>query len=283
MRKSICIIFFFGIVRCYSQIYYPLLKNTTWYMYINSFGNIYNYWYYSLNDTAVNTITYKKYLDSSSSGNYTLLREDTIQKKVWRMDNIQSTETLLYDFSLGIGGKLPVYIGSPNAYDTLTVMQIDSVLTNSGYRKRFLMYSSNANLNLNIIESVGSINEPIRIDYYASDPVYYLICNHQNMQLIYSKPNSTCLSFTGIEEIDFSNFISLSPSPATNNLQLDVGNWQGEKIVAEVFNVVGEKVTNKQLSVNDKSEIDISLLEKGVYYLKVSCEGKSAVKKFVKM
>lgn len=93
---------------------------------------------------------------------------------------------------------------------------------------------------------------------------------------------------TGIEENNFSNSLSLSPNPATTSLQLAINNWQGEKMEMEIFDVMGKKVIGEQLPVGGKTHIDISFLEKGVYYLKVFSKGNSdsyryAVKKFVKI
>lgn len=87
----------------------------------------------------------------------------------------------------------------------------------------------------------------------------------------------------GISENEFENSLSLSSNPAWDKLQITISKFQNEEIVAVVFDVMGKQVGNKQSAVGNKTTIDISFLEKGVYYLKVSSEGVTAVKKFIKM
>lgn len=86
--------------------------------------------------------------------------------------------------------------------------------------------------------------------------------------------------WAGITENSFSNFISISPNPATNQITIDSKQYTKGEI--EIFDVMG-KLIQKSKVKSQKKEIDISFLEKGVYYLRISSEGKSAVKKFVKM
>lgn len=84
-----------------------------------------------------------------------------------------------------------------------------------------------------------------------------------------------------VAENNFNNEISLFPNPAFNSMQVAVSSRQGMRL--EIFDVHGKKVGNRQSSISNKTTIDISFLDKGVYYLKISSEGKTAVKKFVKM
>ena len=113
------------------QKYHPLLKNTTWYQAVAYMTGPGYYWYHIEKDTIVNAKTYKKYKYISSGiivSGACLLREDTIQRKVWKIDKGQSTEHLMYDFTLNVAGTLPVYYNGNMAY-TLTVNKVDSVLT----------------------------------------------------------------------------------------------------------------------------------------------------------
>ncbi len=92
----------------------------------------------------------------------------------------------------------------------------------------------------------------------------------------------TC-SAVGITESEFENSIFLSPNPATN--QITINSTQYTKGEIEIFDAVG-KVVFKSSILNLKSQIDVSFLEKGIYFLHVrplSASGLGAVKKFMKM
>ncbi len=92
-----------------------------------------------------------------------------------------------------------------------------------------------------------------------------------------------CSSTTTATNENFhDDLFSLLPNPATDKLQITISNLQIEKAELEIFDVMGKLIQKGKLK-SQKEEIDISLLEKGVYYLKVSREGKSVVKKFIKM
>jgi hypothetical protein len=86
----------------------------------------------------------------------------------------------------------------------------------------------------------------------------------------------------GILENEFENSISIFPNPTTTNLHLSISNWQSEKLQIEIFDVLGKEIFTSAIN-HQPSTIDISGFPSGVYYLKISSEEKSAVKKFVKM
>lgn len=70
---------------------------------------------------------------------------------------------------------------------------------------------------------------------------------------------------------------NISPNPAEDLLVIEV-----EKEFAEIviFDVLGNEVL-RMISDNGKSQIDISALPRGAYFVRVSVGGKSSVRKFV--
>ena len=97
-----------------------------------------------------------------------------------------------------------------------------------------------------------------------------------------SRDSLPCFGINAIFENNLSNSISLFPNPTSTNLQLLISNWQSEKMQIEIFDVLGK--INFTSSINHQtSTIDVSGFPSGVYYLKISSQENSAVKKFVKM
>jgi hypothetical protein len=81
---------------------------------------------------------------------------------------------------------------------------------------------------------------------------------------------------TGINRVEHFTW-NISPNPAEDLLVIEM-----EKEFAEisVFDLLGNEVL-RMISENGKSTIDVSVLPRGAYFVRVSAEGKSSVKKFV--
>lgn len=99
-------------------------------------------------DTIVNGINYKKlYSGGGNNNTFDLIRESN--KKIYYRKNFGNfifPEILLYDFSKNIGDTiLTNKNGSSTVLDTLQskIIQIDSILTKKGYRKRFIVKALN--------------------------------------------------------------------------------------------------------------------------------------------
>lgn len=84
----------------------------------------------------------------------------------------------------------------------------------------------------------------------------------------------------GVDENLSNDAITIFPNPVSNSLQLSVGSWQGKTL--EIFDVRGNK-TRQRTTINEQLTIDVSSFQSGIYFLKISSEGKSVVKKFVKL
>jgi hypothetical protein len=87
----------------------------------------------------------------------------------------------------------------------------------------------------------------------------------------------TCGSAIGIEQLENqSPKINIYPNPAINNLTI---NGLSTNATAEIYDLSGKLLFNKQLNTN---QIDINSLAKGLYFIKLSTEEGSVVRKFVK-
>jgi Secretion system C-terminal sorting domain len=75
------------------------------------------------------------------------------------------------------------------------------------------------------------------------------------------------------------NTISVYPNPVDNLLKISNANFTIEKL--EIYNLLGEKIISKT-SANSLTEIDVSNLNSGVYFIMVTGENKTDKTTFVK-
>ena len=84
----------------------------------------------------------------------------------------------------------------------------------------------------------------------------------------------------GVNENNPNLSIEIISNPIRDKLQFSVDNLQNGWM--EVYSVKGEKIYKSSIR-KAQEEINVSEYQKGIYFLKISSEGKSAVKKFVKL
>jgi hypothetical protein len=82
----------------------------------------------------------------------------------------------------------------------------------------------------------------------------------------------------GINDPIFENEILLYPNPAKDELNLK---WNASNnISVTIFNSIGQELSTLILT-KDKSIIDISELQNGLYFLKVNDGNKTGIKKLI--
>lgn len=179
--------------------YHPLLKNTSWCVNNGFFWFEKNDWYDAITDSVVSSVTYKKFMHKQpNSGGVTLLREDTVLKKVWKFDGTK--EILLYDFNLNVGDTL--YYVNINTIK-LVLVKIDSINIKAGWRQRFIFNDGTI-----IIESVGSLFFPSEIRRIVQDDNRGVICCFQQNSNTYSAKNFPCVPYGQCA-------VNVIPSPTT--------------------------------------------------------------------
>ena len=142
-------------------------------------------------DSIIGGLQYYKFLYSSDSvvwhnwyGN-TLLREDTILKRVYILSN--NIEGLLYDFGL-VAGDSVVVINTACFGDsaTLHLLSVDSILLNNQtYRKRFHFNYDEWT------EGIGSFAGLVRPGCFTVGNCDELVCYYENGNFQYLNPNYT--------------------------------------------------------------------------------------------
>jgi hypothetical protein len=269
--------------------------------------------YSAYGDTIISTIGYKKmyevYTNSPSfPSNYHLgfIREDTINRKIYFRDKNDTSDDLLYDFSLGLGGTIQLnypYNSGSFTSGTYTVVVVDSVNTKVGFRKRQKLLTTGSDTLIHI-ESIGSIMHPLYLYGYffqggffwgnPSDPCYYpygigLACKYSNDEKFFQSCTYTlaqsnpciykydsCNYYTNCSSIkELSNVINykLIPNPTADisNLEMDLINEEALSI--ELYDVSGRKLNllynGKQTSGKTSIPLHLSKYENGYYFIKV--------------
>ena len=89
---------------------------------------------------------------------------------------------------------------------------------------------------------------------------------------------------TNVEVNSFSAVINLFPNPATNEIKIEKRDLQIELV--EIYNVLGEKVLavccGPACPAGRLLTVDCRLLSSGIYFVKITTDGGSVVKKLVK-
>ena len=87
--------------------------------------------------------------------------------------------------------------------------------------------------------------------------------------------NDTCT--LSLNENSLSGF-SIFPIPARDGKIFIISNENGAKNI-KIFDTLGKEVLSKQLS---ETELNISTLANGIYYLRLEQNGKTAIRKIIK-
>jgi len=256
-------------------------------------------------DTLVHNFTYKKLLYNYQFTQclYGFIREDTTLRKVYFQDVVDSPEVVLYDFSMLIGDSItinfPFNTWSP--FFPSGIYRLDSITlfnTAAGYRNAFhLNCVSQSSLNtLTWIEGVGNLGDlvypyssnsgeflfegfgcpgfPHNFIQFLScfehtDKVYFDTCAYQvafNNWCFNVQDSCNYWNICGdINELSNAGLVHISPNPSEKFITIS-----SEKILnsARVIDAFG-KTCGKSFSLATKSEIDISFLPAGLYFLEV--------------
>lgn len=230
-------------------------------------------------DTVLNSITYKKIYESweefpSSWALWSFLREDD-QHKVWERRKDSDKEWLLYDFSLDAGDTVQV-----GEYPE--ILQIDSIttVTINGIERMKLWLSTplNPEYHETWIEGIGSDKGIIWSGSVLMVGGYYqFLCLSNNGNLIYMDPEYTsCYIVTDVYEM-LNEEIRLFPNPAANTLKIkNSGKARAHSI--SLYNMSGLQIKSFPPG---STELDVSGLPHGIYFLKISFSRDYMLRKIV--
>lgn len=158
------------------------------------------------------------------------------------------------------------YLGGPPGYPTISGTEGGGNAVVSAYGiSAFPTYILIAPSHAIVEQDMWPISSAANFDSYFSS---------------HSLTHKSCLS--GITEENLENSISVFPNPAVDNLIIETSN--NEKVTAvKVYDVLGKLLVNNNVNETERLELNVSGLEKGIYYVEITTGTGVAVKKFNKM
>ncbi|MGI8893898.1 MAG: T9SS type A sorting domain-containing protein, partial [Bacteroidia bacterium] len=90
-------------------------------------------------------------------------------------------------------------------------------------------------------------------------------------------------SGTGINELEKAS-ITISPNPANDFLNLMIKNFSGNLVSISIFSALGQQVKSFSLAKGGSeinSNIDISDLQKGIYFISIANENDKITRKII--
>ena len=285
---------FLSSVRSNGQGYIPMLNDSLYwdvsyanmFAFCSAYGFVGPYRYAIDSDTIINGTTYKKFksftfinlniqpapncppfavdtLVSPNINNAYYLREDTIDKKVYLMDQTFSQEYLWYDFDAQVGDSI-VYPG----FGTFYIDSIFNITTLDGVTRKY--FDSIDPLNPiygYYIEGIGGTMGPFHPPWHVFEFGPWLMCVSdisENPIFTPISPSGTCYNFiTGIESIEQQlKLINVYPNPTQGVINV-TGLKPSQELI--IYDTTGRKL--KQFAKIDSSQFLISELPSGVLLL----------------
>jgi Secretion system C-terminal sorting domain len=179
---------------------------------------------------------------------------------------INGKDYKLFDFTLQKGDTFKLEF--PN--EPSTFMIVDStdfvLLLDQREYKRLMLRSPNApDKRFVWVEGVGDIDRFVfyRPAAYGTETTdYKLTCYYYNYNIYYRAPNVFNCDLKSASDDEVTDLrLNIFPNPATDYLHLVTD----ESLDIEIRSIIGQRV--KSISIDGEDDIDISLLEKGMYVL----------------
>lgn len=231
--------------------------------------------YAPLGDTIINNLNYTKFykttedsvFDFQNADYYAAVYEDS-NKNVWGIKQNSQSSKLLYDFNLAVGDTATVFPYEEynnNAIDSVNiiVLDIDSVMIFSSYRKRFKITPTFCGTGWDNyeywIEGIGStagLFGPGTFQPCVVDLAFYeLLCFQENNLTEYFNSYQSCYHPVNSSKVDVISDKSLNveifPNPLYDRSVINIEQCnKGDKI--DFFDVFGKKI--KSYELKSKSE-----------------------------
>lgn len=267
-----------------AQDYIPMLnENARWFYFSIPPGDG-NYGYEIDGDTILNDKRYFKVnqfqcsLTDSSCGkvNYgldykVLLREDTLNRKVYMMEPFDSTEMLLYDFSLQPNDTFRFRHSSGVTKYDLVVDSIGSIETSEDHRKIFYL-SQKPSTYAQWIEGIGSRADLLYnyLQYFEGNQFLscFYVSDFRVFQHYDSNITNNCVQrFSNREDLYKKKPLYISPNPATDLLNVKFSGMGNYNIA--VINSLGSLIYQAH-NLNSSVDIYVSKYPSGIYYVRVN-------------
>ena len=278
-------------ITCFG-VYQPILNNSVWLSSEVEIEGYINSLYTIAGDTAINgtlyKIFYKEYVNLPGINNnpwisgYDSLyfREDNSLKKFFQYYQGMG-EQLVFDFSMQPGDSLYNL-----NYHGFTLTTIDSILTNQGFRKRFV-FTHASYPPIIWVEGIGNLTMPFIKDAFYDTTYAQILCVHSQGNLVYEYQNYvpvTCSFYNSVNQIPpKSNDLEIYPSPAQNmkEITFNYSTLKNSTGKLEIYNLNGNVVQAYMLPTgSSEKQILLPDLSPGFYMARLTSEDKVADVKF---
>ena len=296
-----------------TNVYHPFpsanaVWNTEYFLYWCHFWpyvHVEKYSYAMAGDTTIGATVYHKiqvpyvYMVDSCLGNFPMnyprywgaIREDSALHAVYFVSNNDSTEQLLYDFSLQLNDTVRGYLVS--TCGLTTVSAVDSILINGSYRKRWYWSEQWTGHTTQAVEGIGSLTGLLDPACELIDgPSTVLSCFKENGTVFYSDltyGDSSCDIIDNTLDFQNENFtVTFFPNPFHNSAKLGIGKKEmgNGNYILKIYDTLGILVREEQiLNLTPDGHRDYIVhragLNEGLYFFEVTSAGHQATGKFV--
>jgi PKD repeat protein len=110
---------------------------------------------------------------------------------------------------------------------------------------------------------------------------YYIIETDSNG--CKGESDSLCLIYTGMNKLTTNDKLTIFPNPATNEVTISIADENIKNYTINLYDVIGEKVMQEQITNNKQYSLDICHIPQGIYFLEVLMDGENVIRKVVKL
>ncbi len=194
-------------------------------------------------------------------------RQDILNKKVYYVPYNETSEQLLYDFTLEVGDTVQGYFAAD--CDNYIVSSIDSVVVGNSYRKRWII---NGYPLFYMIEGVGGANGPAWSLPYCGGPQNptsnRLICFQEGGTIMYPDTATSCLTVTDIAKEPREASLLIYPNPTTSTIRIQLPENNLNATRTSLYDMTGRLVYQQPFNPN----INLGYLDRGTYIVVVETE-----------
>lgn len=195
------------------------------------------------------------------------------------MRSIWKDGTFLTCGGNGYGGTTPTeYAFSGNTY-TIGACGADNWIDTTYSDRRFLMSMGIFALEAGEVETI-EFAHITSFDSITNNPLGKLDADAQAVRALYDSNLSNSCLISHVNEYDFMEYKTF-PNPAIHFITITNERNISSASKIEIMDVLGNIVIKDSMN-SLRKEIDISLLTEGVYFIKLTADSKTSIKKFVK-
>jgi hypothetical protein len=254
-----------------TSVYHPFpTTNAGWvYQYYDDFHMPTSYFgsYAITGDTVFSGTNYKRIAGCSAWGFCGIGGIRDSNKVIYFRPDTAITEYVLYDFNLNLGDTMiHPFGGTPTGIDTVTIMNVDSVLASDGYHRRLWLSTFDM-----WIEGIGSMTYlfvPAGNMGVSGNDV--LICMTTDSGFAYPPGIGSCIVSVP-EQSQTKNKITISPNPMTDELNVEVNNKEFSEFI--LYDIASRKLLQQKFT--NSVTLNTEQLAKGIYIYEVQSKNGS--------